>query len=105
MKQLPDLQELINIKAEGRLKNDLRILAKSIRDNRLISSNDGIPELIYKERESKPYWIFEYGSHYMDALKAYWLPIYQNEEAQNFIKQVENLNENVADLMNNINDY
>lgn len=107
MKQIPDLQDLINIKAENRLDQDLKELCKLLKQSRLLSVNDSdtIPNLIYKDKETKPYWLFQYNGKYMNAVKEYWLPIYQNEESQNFIKQVEQLNENIADLMNSKEEF
>lgn len=97
------LQELINQKAELRLKRDLGEISEMIRNNRLfsITDNPSIPDLTYDGKEQKPFWIFQRSSKYMDEVKKYWLPIYQNEEAQNFIQKIDDINKDVNDLMNN----
>lgn len=100
-----DLQKLIDNKAETRLNKDLIELCQLIRENRLfcITSSDTIPDLTFNGKEEKPYWIFKPEGKYMDKVKEYWLPIYKNEEAQNFIKKVEDLSNDVNDLMSNGN--
>lgn len=93
------LQKLINEKAEKRLDSEIQRLSEMIRASRLISitENGTIPDI----NGQKPYWSLGASEDFFKGVKKYWLPIYQKEEAAEFVAKVERLNNDVINLMNN----
>jgi hypothetical protein len=108
------LQEAINKRAADRLDADLKAVATFMRENRIMSvTNSGFPNLTFDmikaedqekpNRDTKPpYWAFQYersqsgfikSSTFMDNVRAYWLPIYIQEETEGFMEKAAQLNQ------------
>lgn len=109
MKSLPDIQQLINDRAEKRLKDDLEAMRKTIINMPILSPTQSpFPMLKFGESQHYAKWFFNDGvGTFYEAVYNYWLPIYKNREAQNFLADVERLKSDVNDLMNvtHENDY
>lgn len=104
MKNITNIQDLVDKKAEIRLKKDLRDMRSAVLNIPVLCANtdSDFPDMEFKGKKTKPYWFFNEGDNsFYDALYEYWLPIYKSQEAHNFINEVERLNENVNELMNN----
>lgn len=101
MKSLPNIQELIDEKATNRLEKDLCDMRDTILNIPILrQTGDGIPKIQFGDNQSQPYWFFNRSEPYAKALYEYWLPIYKNQETENFLKRVEELESNVNDLLN-----
>lgn len=113
------LQDTINKRAAKRLDADLVDICNFVRGNRLLQRNDDkFPKLTFQmapkqdqKRETKtqsPYWVFQYqasgrenfaSSVYMDDLRAYWLPIYIEEETKAFMDKIDEIRNDVDGLL------
>lgn len=107
------LQELINSKAENRLKNDLKKLLSTLEDNRLLrGSYDYKPKLaVVAERDESDSPVKHYAPDSLDRLlnpnfgllykEMYenYLPIYIEQETKLFMEKVEKIQEDVNTLM------
>lgn len=109
MKSLPDIQQLIDFRADRKLKDDLLKINETIQKMPILMENNSeFPKLQFGEKKELPRWFFGDGKDsFYEALYNYWLPIYKNREAQNFLADVERLKSDVNDLMNvtHENDY
>lgn len=106
-KQVGDLQELINNKAENRLKADLKAFEARMSTESLISGyHSDQPRLSFEAKKGEfktdtigrllnPNW-----GVYYKALYEFWLPVYIQEETTNFVSQVDKLKEDAAHLFN-----
>lgn len=106
MKNLLNIQELIDKKAENRLTKDLDNMRSTIFTIPILTgrhaTDSSFPDMEFKGMKSKPYWFFNDGQgSFYKALYDFYLPIYKAEEAERFINEVNRLNENVNSLMNN----
>lgn len=120
------LQAMLNKRAENKLNQDIRALYDSLSACRLLSGSptDRNPLKISvtdkkgtNNENTVPGAFGVYGSHKNNfyaggelAVKLYdlWLPTYLEEETKLFLKQVESLSEQVAELtdeVNNINHF
>lgn len=100
MANLKTLQQIIDGKAEQRLKNDLQqIRSKIFECPVLLETGSEFPSLEFGGKEIKPYWFFNTDEPFCKALYSYWLPIYKSKEAEMFVKEVEQLKEGVDNLM------
>jgi hypothetical protein len=111
-KDTKTLQDMLAERASKRLNNDLRAISNTIRENRLLAATDSpMPVLSYEISPAKGeqkanvktnqvYWMLQDTSAFMDAVRAYWLPIYITEETENFMKKVDELDEQIQDLKN-----
>lgn len=111
------MQKLIEEKAKARLAEDIKKLSNSIRENALVNGGDmKMPKLSYQgtdysnkpqQIDSVPYYVFavptygniETDNSYMAQLYRYWLPKYIEQEAKEFIEQVDMLKGHVTDLL------
>lgn len=107
------VQAAINLLAERRLERDLKKLSNSIRENRLMATGDSDPDrprpdLYWKAPDGQykqftPYQLFRYkdsgSTPYMEELFRYWLPVYIQEETNNFFSKVDQLQQNYDELL------
>lgn len=107
METITDLQTLIDEKAIYKLKSEIKKISEVIRANRLFRNSQEFPQLGFKDKYNTPFWIFKHDSDFMDAIYDYWLPIYKEEAAKEFIQTVQELKENVDNLLDvgKINDF
>lgn len=109
------LQEIIEKRAEKKLKNDLLSLYDTISGNRILTGN-GVPTLTIKKdekvfeqrltnlllvRTSQDYDFkkqIDVQGIYSNELFKHWLPIYIQEETNAFINKVDSLQEQIEEL-------
>lgn len=121
--KIDTLQQVINERAAAKLDAHLIEISDYIRGNRLLSDTQ-IPNLTVHLVDEKgqekpdtqtkaPCWIFEYERRsvsssyiasgiYMKRLRDYWLPIYIQEETENFVKLIDQMGEQLDDIQNQV---
>lgn len=116
MADIPTLQDLINIRAEQRLNEDIKKIREVIFSQPIMVDHhdSDFPSIAIKVKkldgtfeykETKPYWFFNSSEPFCTAIKDYYLPIYKNREAQDFIKKVDELKTEVDNLLLNNQQY
>lgn len=103
--ELNTIQQLIDERAESRLKKDLDSMRNTIMNIPVLSvTESGFPQMGFKGKETSPYWFFNNDNNkpdcYYKALYDYWLPKYKSEEAKLFLEKVDDLSKDVKNLMN-----
>lgn len=111
-KSIADLQKLIAERAEKKLDGEINTLSASIMSQPLLRSSHNMPELAYQGLASDGTDVWKSSSvldlfsqyskgRYLNKLKAYWLPIYIEREAKEFIEKVDSLQQDVENLLSN----
>lgn len=110
MDTIQTLQDLINNRAAKRLDKDLATLCDTIQGSPLLFVTDSdIPKLQTEKSNGElvqqvPYWVFQFNAQtgqtslFMDRLRAYWLPKYQEAETREFLEKFTRIESEVEDL-------
>lgn len=103
MKDVKDLQTLINERAESRLERDIQEAVQLIRNNPILKHQGDMPRISMTGKETSngqfPYWFFQSSGDYMKAAKEHLLPLYIQEETKMFMGKVENLQGQIDELL------
>jgi hypothetical protein len=102
-KDLKDIQQLINERAEQRFNADYFAIVSPISSSKLFEHIQFDCYRNGSETKSQEgmYWVFREGYGNYEKVKEKWLPKYISEESENFLAKVESIKNDVDNLMSN----
>lgn len=106
MREIKDLQKLIEDRARQQLSDDLDVLFDPIQRSPLMKNLPAIFNLYCKQTPEsdrvagyEPNRFFYWSNRYRTSLHEYWLPVYIERESKKLLEKVDRLSTEVEDLL------